>query len=105
MFWSIRGEALLLKVRLTPNGGADRIDGPRDLSDGSSVLAARVRAIPEDGAANEALVRLVAGVAGAPKSRVSVVAGQTARIKTVRIEGDAALLQAAVQKLGGSGSP
>ena len=35
---------LLVDVRLTPRGGSDRLDGVKALSDGRSVVAARVRA-------------------------------------------------------------
>ena len=71
-----------LRVRLTPRGGRDAIDGWRD-----GVLLARVAAAPAGGAANEALVRLLAKALGVPKSRVAVVSGASARIKTVEIEG------------------
>ena len=78
-----------LFVRLTPRGGADRVDGRVPDADGGTRLAARVRAVPEKGAANEALERLVAGTLGVPKRSVSVVAGHTARLKTVSVAGDA----------------
>jgi len=51
------------------------------------VLIARVAAPPVDGKANAALCKLLAGAAGVPPSRVSVVRGHTARDKTVRFEG------------------
>lgn len=86
----------LVTVRLTPNARDERIEGPRLLADGRTVLAARVRAVPEDGAANAALERLLARVAGLPKSKVSVVSGVTQRIKILRIEGDAAAIAASL---------
>ena len=82
----------LLTVRLTPNARDDRIEGVRQLADGKAVLAVRVRAIPEDGAANAALEKLLAKVAGVGKTRVAVTGGQTQRIKTVTLEGDAAVI-------------
>jgi len=51
------------------------------------VLVARVAAPPVDGRANAALCKLLAGAAGLPASRVSVVRGLTSRDKTVRFEG------------------
>ncbi len=69
-------------VRLTPRGGADRIDGVGQ--DGT--LRARVAAPPVDEAANRALVRLLADELGVAAGRVSIVAGATGRRKTVAVE-------------------
>jgi uncharacterized protein len=71
-----------LPVRLTPRGGADRIDGVRD-----GVLRVRVAAPPVDGAANEALVRLIAAELDVPRGAVRLVAGVTARTKVIEIDG------------------
>jgi uncharacterized protein YggU (UPF0235/DUF167 family) len=46
-----------------------------------------VAAAPERGRANEALVDLLARGLGVPRSRVSVVGGQTGRRKIVDVEG------------------
>ena len=50
--WTVTVDGLLLAVRLTPKGGRDEVNGIETLSDGRAVLKARVRALPEDGAAN-----------------------------------------------------
>lgn len=92
---------ILIDVRLTPRGGRDAIDGLSLLSDGRSVMSARVRAVPEKGAANAALTALVAETFGVARSAVVVVSGQTARVKTVRIEGDAEALMARAVALSG----
>lgn len=61
------------------------------------MLIARVAAPPVDGKANVALCKLLAGAAGVPPSRVSVVRGHASRDKTVRFEGlDADALHAAL---------
>jgi uncharacterized protein YggU (UPF0235/DUF167 family) len=52
------------------------------------VLKARVRARPEAGAANEALLRLVARACGVAPSAVALRRGATARIKIVDVSGD-----------------
>lgn len=85
------GADLLVDLRLTPRAGRDGFDGVKTLSDGRAVVAARVRAIPEDGKANAAVEALVAAAAGLPKSAAAVVAGATARVKTVRLSGGAAV--------------
>ncbi|MCX5480644.1 DUF167 family protein [Kaistia geumhonensis] len=92
---------ILIDVRLTPRGGRDAIDGLSVLSDGRSVMSARVRAVPEKGAANAALTALVAETFGVARGAVVVVSGQTSRVKTVRIEGDAEALMARAVALGG----
>lgn len=77
---------LLLRVRLTPNASSDRIEGIEQAADGSAHLKCRVRAIPEKGASNAALEKLLAKALKAPKSAIAVIGGTTARVKTVRIE-------------------
>lgn len=84
----LRDDGIDLYVRLTPKSAADAIDGIETTSDGRGHVKARVRAVPEKGAANAALERLVAKAFGVPASAVTLVAGQTARLKTVRIAGD-----------------
>jgi len=71
-----------IPIRLTPRGGADRIDGVRD-----GVLRVRVAAPPVDGAANEALVRLIAAELDVPRGAARLVSGATARTKVVEIDG------------------
>jgi len=58
------------------------------LSDGRPVLKVRVRAAPEDGAANEGVRRLLAKALRRPASAVSLEAGATARLKTFFIAGE-----------------
>jgi uncharacterized protein YggU (UPF0235/DUF167 family) len=89
-------------VRLTPKASVDRIEGVETAADGRSHLRARVRALPENGAANQALERMTAKALGVPGSSVAVVAGDTSRLKTLRIVGDAAELAKSVEALVGS---
>ncbi|CAN5656270.1 DUF167 domain-containing protein [soil metagenome] len=70
-------------VRLTPRGGADRIEGV----DEAGVLRVRVRPAPVDGAANDALIRLLAEELDVPRSSVSIESGATGRRKRVSIAG------------------
>ncbi|MGV6872598.1 DUF167 family protein [Pseudochelatococcus sp. B33] len=86
--WRIIDGGATVAVRLTPRGGRDAIDGPGELSDGRKVLLARVRQAPEDGAANAALLKLLAKSAGIPASAAEIVSGHTSRIKIVRLNGD-----------------
>ena len=75
-----------LAVRLTPRGGAARVEGIADW-DGAPVLKVRVAAPPVDGAANDALVAFLAKSLGVPRSAVTLVAGERARVKRLRVAG------------------
>ena len=97
--WRVVGDGMLLTVRLTPRGGGDAIDGVERLADGSPVLKARVRAAASDGEANAALVRLVAKSLKVAPRHVSLVAGATARIKRLKIDGGGPALAAALAKI------
>ena len=76
-----------LFVRLTPKASADRIDGWDVDEHGRRFLKVRVRAAPIEGQANAALIVFIAKALKVPKSRVSLVAGDTARLKCLEIEG------------------
>ena len=88
--WREGPEGVLLAVRVTPKGGRDALDGPAVLADGTAVLKVRVRSAPEDGAANEAVRRLVARSVGQAPSAVRLASGAASRIKTLAIAGDPA---------------
>ena len=85
---------VLVAVRVTPKAGADRIAGLHVAADGALRLAVKVRAAPDRGAANVALCALLAVGFGVPGSAVAVVAGASARLKTVRIASEMASLEA-----------
>ncbi|TGP48270.1 DUF167 domain-containing protein [bacterium M00.F.Ca.ET.230.01.1.1] len=95
----LRKNGIDLFVRLTPKAALDRIDGVETAADGRSHLKARVRAVPENGAANTALERLMAKALGVPVSGVSVVAGGSSRLKTLRVMGEPAALVKSVEAL------
>ena len=69
-------------VRLTPRAGRDDVVGVVD-----GILRARVTAPPVDGAANEALLRLLAGRLGVARRDVRLVGGESARQKAVAVDG------------------
>ncbi len=94
--WLAEKDGVALWVRLTPKGGRDALEGVESLADGRRVVKARVRAAPEGGRANAALVELLAKTLHMPKSAVSLAAGETARLKKLFIAGDSARLIAAL---------
>jgi uncharacterized protein YggU (UPF0235/DUF167 family) len=94
-----RDDGIDLFVRLTPKSAHDRLEGLEVAADGRSYLKARVRAVPEKGAANAALEKLVAKMIGVAASTVSVSAGGTARLKTLHVSGDPSKLTEAFDTL------
>lgn len=93
-------DGIRLHLRVTPNAGVDRIEGLETRDDGSTVLRVRVKAVPDKGKANAAVIALLAKALGIPRSAITLVAGDTARFKTLRIAGDPAALAATLAKLG-----
>lgn len=90
---------VLLAVRLTPNGGRDAFDGVDVAADGLAHLKARVSAVPEKGKANKALIVLLSKSLKTPKSSITVVSGDTARQKILRIDGDPEDLKSKIDAL------
>lgn len=90
---------LVLTLRVTPNAGSDRIEGVERRADGSAVLRLRVKAVPDRGKANAAVVALLSKALGVPKSAIRLVSGETARLKTVAVAGEPPALVAAVEGL------
>lgn len=78
---------VVFHLRLTPKGGRDAIEGWETASDGNEHLKARVRAVPEDGKANAALIALLAKTLSVPKSSITILAGATSRLKRIEISG------------------
>ncbi|MCW3834958.1 DUF167 domain-containing protein [Sphingomonas canadensis] len=77
----------MLAVRVTPRASRDAL-GPGT----EEHLAARLAAPPVEGAANAALVALVAKTFGVPKRDISIEGGETSRLKRLLIAGDPDLL-------------
>ena len=76
-----------LAVRVTPRGGRDVIEGWTRDEAGRPILRLRVCAAAADGAANAAVVALLAKALGRPKSALSIVRGDTARVKQIEVDG------------------
>ena len=73
-----------IRVRATPSAKGDRIAAERD-ADGP-FLRVWVTAAPADGAANAAIIALLAKALGRPKSRLSLVRGAAGRDKLIRLD-------------------
>ncbi len=77
-----------LRVRVTPRGGRDAVEGIGSDADEAPHVKLRVAAAPVDGDANAAVEKLLAKWLGVPKTTVEVIGGQTVRLKTVMVDGD-----------------
>ena len=78
---------IVLRVRLMPAGGADRLEGVETDAAGRRHLKVRVRVAAEGGKANAALEAVLAKAFSVAKSAVTVERGVAARIKSVRVAG------------------
>ncbi len=74
------GNVVLLPVKVVPGASRTRLMGEWD---GRAKIA--VAAPPEKGKANQAVEKFIAGLLGLKQSDVSVCAGHTSFIKTIRI--------------------
>src|SRR5262249_7400205 len=97
--WVQLADGVALDVRLTPRSGRDGIEGVERRADGRLVLKARLRAAPFEERANAALCRPLAQERGLARRQVESTAGEGARIKRLRIAGDARMLDAMLERL------
>jgi uncharacterized protein YggU (UPF0235/DUF167 family) len=98
-------EGLEVAVRVTPRGGRDAIEGVRTDAGGTAWLQVRVRAAPEGGRANEAVVKLLAKALGVPPSAVELIAGGSGRNKRLLVRGDPVALRQRAVALRSAGGP
>jgi len=82
------GDAVLIRVKVQPKAKKNALVGVYD-----RLLKVAVSEPPEKGKANEAVEKLLADCLGLSRSRVSIVAGHSSRIKTISIQ------EMSVQKL------
>jgi uncharacterized protein (TIGR00251 family) len=72
-------------VRVTPRSSKPGIGEWQTDPGGRAFLEVRVAAAPADGAANDEVIKLLAKALGLSKSSLSIVSGQTARLKRIEL--------------------
>lgn len=85
-------DGVRVAIRAAPRAKRERIEGIEPDGKGGVRLRVAVGAPPVDGAANEAITRLLAKAWGVPRSSVTVVIGGTGRDKLLLVSGDPAVL-------------
>jgi hypothetical protein len=80
----------VLPIRVTPRSARPGVGGWREGADGREELEVRVAEAPADGAANDAVVRLLAKALGVSRSELSIISGAASRHKRVAIPFDVA---------------
>jgi hypothetical protein len=75
----------ILAIRVTPRSSKPGIGDWRVDPGGRPFLEVRVAAAPTDGAANEEVVKLLAKALGLPKSSVTIIGGESARLKRIEL--------------------
>lgn len=85
--WRHGGACVIVRVRLTPKSSKDAVDGIEETAEGPA-FKARVRAVPSEGEANAALLKLLAKWLGVGQSSLRVAKGGKSRVKSVEITGN-----------------
>lgn len=91
-----------VSVRVIPKSSADRIDGLYEAADGKVSLKLRVRAQPEKGKANTAVIKVLANALGVAKSDVTLTSGAKDRNKVLHVSGAPDLLSERIDALIGA---
>jgi uncharacterized protein (TIGR00251 family) len=96
-------DGLRVALRVTPKASRNAVTGTADAVDakgeGKRVLKLAVTAVPENGKANEAVIKLLSKAWKLPKTSLTVVAGATDRNKILHVAGDPAALLARLSPL------
>ena len=96
--WREAPAGLIIAVRATPRASKGVL-----LAGTPEHFAARIAAPPVEGAANAALIELIAKTFGVPKRDVTLIAGDTARVKRLSIAGNPETLAGIAAALYGAG--
>jgi uncharacterized protein len=84
---------VVIRIKVKPGSKTDEL-----VTEADGTLKVKIRAQPIEGKANKYLVEYLAGVLGIPKSKVTLLKGETNSFKTLEIDADEAIVR---QKLFG----
>lgn len=99
--WRAERDGVRLAVRVTPRASKDEACGLWCDADGQPWLALKVRAAPDDGQANKAVIATLSKALGIPKSAFTLESGAAARLKRLKIVCNAYEIEARLSALAG----
>ena len=79
---SEKNGSLIFRVRVVPRASRSEIVGEHD-----GALRVRIAAPPVEGAANDELVQLLASALEVSRRDIEITAGQSSKLKTVKVVG------------------
>jgi uncharacterized protein YggU (UPF0235/DUF167 family) len=88
----------VLAIRVTPRSAKPGIGGWRTGADGREELEIRVVEAPADGAANDAVLTLLAKALGVSRSQLSIISGPASRHKRIALPFELAEVRARLSK-------
>ena len=75
-------DGVVFRIRVVPKASRSEASGIQ-----GDALRLRINAAPVEGKANDECIRLLAEILGVKRGQVAIIAGHTARTKTVAVEG------------------
>ncbi len=85
-FWTEKNDIVILFITVIPKASQDEVAGIRADMFGQNRLLVRLKAVPEKGKANKALIDFIAKKTRIAKSYLSLISGETNRQKNIRID-------------------
>lgn len=85
MFWKKNSGDFLIYVKAAPNSSKTKISGKFLDEKNQEHLKVNLAAVPEDGKANEELIKFFAKTLEIPKSKIEILRGENSRMKLVKI--------------------
>lgn len=78
-FYQLNDKGLVLNVLVRPNAAANKIEGLHD-----GLLKLRINAQPVEGAANQAVIKLLSKSLNVPKTGIEIISGHTNKQKRLQ---------------------
>jgi uncharacterized protein (TIGR00251 family) len=100
-FFELTKEGARIFLRATPGAARNEIAGLWRDADGEPRLSVKVTAAPDKGKANQSIIKLLSSALGLPKSSLSITAGETGRLKTLFVAGDASQVAKCLSQFAG----
>ena len=91
-FYRKTADGIIIELRVTPKSSRNQIDGVYPAADGSLSLKIKVRAQPEKGRANQAVIAIMSKFLEQPKLCLEMISGLADRRKSLLVRADAQLV-------------